>query len=1688
MNRILLFVILFFSAAGTASAQTFMNEWIDVNKTYHRFRIGASGVYRITQSQLASLGLAGTDAAHFQLWRNGEEVALFTSVSSGIIPSNGFIEFWGDRNDGKWEKRMYLQPQFQINEGVSLFTDSATYFLTVNASAPNKRFSNIGNGLPTALTPEPFFMHKLGMNYANAYSPGFAAVVGEFVYSSSYDEGEGYVSTQIGPATNFTANNSNLFVASTGPNASLRYSAAGRSLNLRSIQVWLNGTLLGERPMNYFNAIIDNTSYGTIPLSLLSSNTANFQFRNTSTVSTDRMVMGFYELTYPRQFNFGGQSVFEFELSANASGNYLVINNFNHGGVQPVLYDLTNNLRITTDISVPGEVRVVLPPSTTTRRLVLAGHQSGQIRSGSGFIVRNYINLANVSQQGDYLIISNPRIYNDAGGINQVEAYRAYRSSASGGGFTARIYDIDVLIDQFGWGIRNNGYAIRNFLRYARSVFAQQPQYCFIIGKGVAPHTTRSNDAVPAMQRLNLVPTFGVPASDMLLGADEGSIVPKTPIGRLNIVSAEEVLEYLNKVKVHEQNQRVKSCRIEDEIWKKDVLHIGGANDFLGEQIIYYLNQYKGVVSDSCFGANVYTLQKSSVASVQTLSGDLVTKLFTNGFGLMTYFGHSSANTLEFNLDNPENYPISNKYPIFLINGCNAGNLFLFDSMRFRGNFTLSEKYLVGASQRGAVAFIASTHLGIVNYLHLYTEEYYNQISKVNCGASIGRVMKNISDSLVRKYTINDFFVRMHVEQQTLHGDPALQFFYADKPDYAIEPQFVRVAPEFISIAENKFRVNVKFFNIGAVRNDSLRVQIKRQLPDGSSQMLFNQKFKGIRHSDSVQLDIPINPVTDKGSNQIIVSLDPENQNEELCETNNVVSKEFFIFEDEIRPVYPFNYSIVGQQNITFAASTANPLSVSQKIYFEIDTTLKFNSNVLRRDSIVSSGGSISFRPTALTLINDRVYYWRVGIRLSGVNTIIWNNSSFIYRTDLGNGFNQSHYGQYSNNTFQDLELDSVTRTVGFRSVVRKLGIKTGLFPFYNSQFNNVSLDLERVDLWRCNWNVFSIYVFDPKNLKWWLNRAEGGGGRFGSLWPMCLGYERGFFEFSMESPTQRNSARLFLENIVPDSALVLIINQGTFPGSWAGPNTAFIQHWMADTAIYGTGNSIYHTMLRNGLTDIDKFTRNLPFAFLYQKKNLGYVRQFIGENEGDFIDVIVDIPAKLPIGTVETPWMGPSKEWKNFMWDGFFPGGMNTRDSLVFHLYGRTPAGAEQLVGVVKEAKDTSIAHINAAQFPFVKMKMLVSDPEDLSPFQLQYWRLAGTYLPEGAIAPNMRFTFKDTLELGEPLQFSIAFKNVSEKAFDSLKLKLILTDQNNVPTEITLPRKKALIAGDTLVVSHTIDTRNLPGKNALYLMVNPDNDQPEQLLFNNFVFKDFFVKPDQYKPWLDVTFDGVHILNRDIVSARPHILIQLKDDSRFLALDDTSGLRVRVRYPDRTIQEFRLGTDSARFTPANINAGNNTAVIDLYPHFRDDGEYELLVSGTDKSGNRAGNLDYTVAFQVINKPMISNLFNYPNPFTSSTAFVFTLTGAEVPQNIRIQILTITGKVVREITKQELGPIRIGRNITEFKWDGTDQYGNKLANGIYLYRVLTNLNGRSLEKFQDVSSGTDSYFNRGYGKMYLMR
>src|SRR5687768_10765682 len=116
----------------------------------------------------------------------------------------------------------------------------------------------------------------------------------------------------------------------------------------------------------------------------------------------------------------------------------------------------------------------------------------------------------------------------------------------------------------------------------------------------------------------------------------------------------------------------------------------------------------------------------------------------------------------------------------------------------------------------------------------------------------------------------------------------------------------------------------------------------------------------------------------------------------------------------------------------------------------------------------------------------------------------------------------------------------------------------------------------------------------------------------------------------------------------------------------------------------------------------------------------------------------------------------------------------------------------------------------------------------------QLTYGRVNAEYVPDGAVAANVAFRMKDTVGVGEQIDIALAFKNISESAFDSLKVKFIITDRNNVPRTINLPRRRTLPAGDTLMVTYSIDTRSLSGNNTLFVEVNPDNDQPEQSHFN--------------------------------------------------------------------------------------------------------------------------------------------------------------------------------------------------------------------------------------------------------------
>ena len=518
------------------------------------------------------------------------------------------------------------------------------------------------------------------------------------------------------------------------------------------------------------------------------------------------------------------------------------------------------------------------------------------------------------------------------------------------------------------------------------------------------------------------------------------------------------------------------------------------------------------------------------------------------------------------------------------------------------------------------------------------------------------------------------------------------------------------------------------------------------------------------------------------------------------------------------------------------------------------------------------------------------------------------------------------------------------------------------------------------------------------------------------------------------------------------------------------------------------------------GAVDFDAMPDSVPYIFYARKGHQESFRDTIGVNIFDGINLSTWVDGVHDQGVITTMDAGPAASWHGLYWNEL-PN--NVEDSTRIKLLG-LPAGggpAVQLMDLPSEQDSVPDLGtlVNAAQYPRLRIQGYFSDigAVDPKPAQMVRWQLLDSPAPECAIHPPLAYyNALDGWAQGQDAAVAVAVQNISEFDMDSLLMGAWIIGANNARTLIHYKVNAPLPAGAFLVDTVHFNTMGFGGTNTLVIEANPVDtatgvyDQLEQYHFNNIAQWRFDVSVDVENPLLDVTFDGMHILDGDIVSAKPEITITLDDENPLLLMDspaDTANFKVYLTRPGASPEEIHFrnaaGDEILQFVPAN--GPENIAHINYRPAFPADGKYALQVSAFDISENLSGDHDYKITFEVINRSTITEVLNYPNPFTTSTRFVFTVTGSEPPSYMKIQIMTVTGKVIREVTTAQLGSIHVGRNITEYAWDGTDEFGDRLARGVYLYRVIAQINGEDIENRETSAS---QYFTKGFGKMYLLR
>lgn len=1436
-------------------AQPFRNEWIDYSKTYYKFKVYfgteppenhpiRKRLVRITQPVLQSHGLGTVLAEDFQLFRNGVEVPIYTSVASGVLGANDFIEFWGEINDGKADNALYRQPDFQLSDIWSLNEDAATYFLTVNNGVANKRLVTTVNDVLNNTLPEtPYFMNAVAFTHRQRRYEGFAAQAALPLYSSSYDRGEGYATRPIRPIgsacgqVSFTVNLTNLKPYLAGPPMTLKVNAVGSANNARTVLVRMNGTPVSNFQMDYFfDAQIEE--YG-LPVSLIASGNAALQHINQSSVTCDEFRLVRNELIYPRSLDGNNLSRLELNLPASVTGHYLKFFNFNYSGGTPVLYDLTNGKRYEGDITVADTIKFVTEPSTVKSNLVLVNSVASNAHAITSLETRNFINYQLASNQGDYIIVSNPLIYG-TGSQNYVEQYKQYRNSAAGGNYQSILVDINEITDQFAYGIKTHPLSVRNFLNYARTNFTTTPKFAFLIGKGLNYIEYRANANASNIDFLNLVPTWGHPASDNLLSAaTNDNPIPQIPIGRLSAVSPEEVGIYLAKIKQYDSLQNSPSQTIQDKAWMKNVLQVAGANDYnIGSQLDAYMTKYKSIIQDTLFGAKATNFDKLADPSAYSQSLRNFKNIFESGASLITYFGHSSSTNLDFNLDNPAAYNNQYRYPIFIVNGCDAGNLYLYESQRLGLKTTLSEKFVL-EPQKGAIGYLATTSFGVVNYLDTFTTKFYRSLSTTEYNKPFGEVIKSGITNVLSSTGSNDFFARMHAEQFNFHGDPALKFNTFSKPDYIVEANEIKVLPNYITTANDSFYVKVKLYNLGKLTTDSVNIKLERQFPDGNTVTAFSKRIAAIASVDSLTIALPIVANRDLGSNVLTAVVDYTNSIDELSETNNTATVTAIVHEAAIIPVYPYKYAIVNNNTFKLTASTANPLSLSKTYVMEIDTTALFNSALKFTQNKTTTGGVVEF-DLGLSLINNTTYYWRVAV---DEPNNYWNTSSFTYKTSPNVGFAQQHYFQHTESVFERMGLDS-SRKYNFNNKPNNLFVLHSIYPYGGTEDQQFSIKVNGAGIIAsaCLGSSVIINVIDTLTFKPWENLTNP----FGAT-PTCETNRKYNFEYDYTTAANRNNAKQFLETI-PNGMLVAVRLVYDGVEVWAN-------QWANDTLTYGSGNSLYHFLKNQGLP-IDSFNAPRTFGIIFKKNDSTRFSPRYQFTQGLYDRVVmnVDYDAKDTLGYVTSPKFGPAKAWKNVLWNG--AGNVNSRASM--QIIGIDSVGSKTVLHTLDTLQNTfNISAISATQYPFVQLKLTTQDSILATPYQLRNWSVEADEVAEGAIAPNLYFNIPDSVGITtsvatDTLKGGFAFKNVGKVNFDSLTFKAVLYNLRlGTVYHFDLPKTRPLLAGDSLHANFQIPVGTLPqDAYNLYLVINENGIQKEQYLFNNALYKYVYLKTSLIVP----------------------------------------------------------------------------------------------------------------------------------------------------------------------------------------------------------------------------------------------
>lgn len=1666
MKYILTSLLLFLTLSSQAQMfngqdTLYGNEWIDYDQQYFKLDVAEDGIYRIKGSTLQAAGIAieQINKNDYQIFRLGNQIPIYISTPTTTLSGGDYIEFFGQKNRSELDQYLYQNPEMEmLNPYYSLFTDTTAYFLTWSSSETGLRYEEAENDLNNLPAAEQWYWKEdtLVFNEKHIEKKYDSE---NLVTLSSFEMSEGFGSNWAKNKTfSIERPNLNTDVNEAG-SLHLRFTAKKSGFDSHHTQISINDNLVLDTTTTQSGFFNQNDTFqiGSNNSTLNLKLEGLFLQPNTGT-NNDNYSVGYIQTKYPAYFEFNGYAKAQLNIGLINQRKYLELQNLGSDNHTNIVYDLNNRLRWSSG-NENQLTKIVPSPATASNPVKLWAQTQNTIYEIPTLTAIDFIDYS--QSTANFIIISNRQLM---GNNSPIWNYSDYRSSVLGGNYQTLVVDVAQLYQQFAYGINQHPLSVRNFAHFIKKNNANNP-FFFIIGKGYVYQFQRKKTGQERAQ--NLIPTFGSPGSDHLLFSDNFTSVPVAPIGRLAAKNEIEINNYLTKVKEYEA-WFTKPRTFENYAWHKHLMHLRGGHTYEEFQFTNYLNILKTEIQNNPFAGVVTDAFSNSNDPVALSVSETAINSFNNGIAINTLLGHGAIVNTDVGLDDPLIFDNAPKYPLMFALGCLTGNIHTQEN-------SISERFVL-ANRRGAIAYIASAGFAYPDKLTDYTKEFYRLLGRELYGGHIGEIDR----MSVSKYDyLQDFRTKSLMQQLTFQGDPALKINGIPKQDYVIDPSSIRTSPKIIDISQDSFLISFTIGNIGMANRDTFALKITHLTPEGTARTYIDTIMLSKAFTEYERY-IPLPNSRTEGINQIKIDLDIDNHIDEISEDNNHLIYQnggdyysFIVTDKKIKIQSPGNFSIVNNPNLSLYASSSNPFEYDQHFIFQIDTTAYFNSPLRQEGKIQNSEGIFSWQPN-LNFQNNTVYYWRVTQdSIPGSNQgYLWSNASFLFDENTEGGWNQSHFFQFKEDNFNQVILEEPRRSFEFGPRENTLLARAvGAPPVSNdrSRFFLNNYGIYKVP--GTDGANLSIIVIDSLSGEPWENPS---GGSYGALSPGSQ--PKPAFSFRVKTTEARATIIDFLQNIVPDGAYVGIV-------TYHAVNNSYLpEEWAADSLTYGT--NLFQILEEEGATMVRQLATlgARPYSICYQKGSHHNIIETLAGPTEDRAHSLLTYTNKWDNGSLESPLIGPANNWNNVHWQYSLDPGFDPPLNNQLDLYGIKENNQKELL-LSNLSEDTNIEDIDANIYPFLQLKLNTVDTASRQFPELIKWQIK--YQPSIDLALSPQAFHADTLLKGDPLSLRLNVFNFSNQAIDSVQTNIDLVNLSDNQHQIKPFKLTDIPANGSLVKTFELDTKTFSGDYQLLAEINPPERYFRERTYNNNLLQHrLFIDHDKKNPFIDITFDGKRIFNDDIISPNPEIVISLTDESPYFAITDTTAFTLKLNFNYDT-KNIYFTDPEITFLPAT--QPGEKAIIEYRPHFEKEGYYSLLINGRDASGNLAANIAKEVNFQIILAESISNVLPYPNPFTTQTRFAYTLTGTSPPEQFMLRIMTVSGRIVREVSQTEFGALRIGTHLSDFVWDGTDQYGDQLANGTYLYQLIVKDNKGKDYKLRK-NDQIDSFFKNRIGKVVILR